>query len=171
MCFNHSSLFCVLDETSILWNPDIHPCVFWYQSALMRLEVRMMTLKPSSYHSSIIFLQQRHRVSRSVNTGCSRDCKKQTEKGMITCGGFQKQYPAWPAKKKTKQKLIKPLILNRKPLWTAVAVWDTESYKLWLRLGVNTWQNLICGKGWACCTRRALASRLSPWTIRTGRFL
>lgn len=34
-----------------------HPCVFWYQSALMRLEVRMMTLKPSSYHSNIIFLQ------------------------------------------------------------------------------------------------------------------
>lgn len=42
----------------ILCNTQTHPCVFWYQSALMRLEVRMMTLKPSSYHSSIIFLHK-----------------------------------------------------------------------------------------------------------------
>lgn len=35
-----------------------HPCVFWYQSALIRLEVMMMTLKPSSYHSNIIFLHK-----------------------------------------------------------------------------------------------------------------
>lgn len=42
----------------ILCNTQTHPCVFWYQSALMRLEVRMMTLKPSSYHSSIILLHK-----------------------------------------------------------------------------------------------------------------
>lgn len=106
-CFHHWSLVCVCvsDETKILRNPDTHPCVFWYQSALMRLEVRMMTLKPSSYHSSIIFLQQRHKAGISLNTGCSRDCRNQTEKEMITCGGFQKQYQAWPGKKK--RKLIK----------------------------------------------------------------
>lgn len=45
-----------------------HPCVFWYQSALMRLEVRMMTLKPSSYHSSIIFLLNE---TQQVQTNCN----------------------------------------------------------------------------------------------------
>lgn len=35
----------------------------------------------------------------------------------------------------------------------------------------STWQKRMWGKGWACCTSRALASRLSPWTISTGRSL
>ncbi len=45
-----------------------HPCVFWYQSALMRLEVRMTTLKPSSYHSNIIFL---HKGTQQLSALCN----------------------------------------------------------------------------------------------------
>lgn len=40
-----------------------------------------------------------------------------------------------------------------------------------LRSSVGTWQKRTCGKGCACCSSRALASLLSPWTIRTGRSL
>lgn len=51
-----------------------HPCVFWYQSALMRLDVRIMTLKPSSYHNNIIFLLGHTKRFHQTHAKCSYLC-------------------------------------------------------------------------------------------------
>lgn len=61
-----------------------------------------------------------------------------------------------------KQNGIWPFKENREMIFLCVFCGSKEDY---------TWQNRTCGKGWACWSNRALASLLSPWTIKTGRSL